>query len=377
VLESRRLLTVQLRGYAGLAISNADPAFFFLSEYQQDDVKGVVTIDWGDGSAPETAGVQPFFGPSGLFGAPPEARVALQVSMSHTYVQPGEYEITAQFESVSGLHLVSTGTATIEAPRPIGGSVTAKPIAAVVGRDSDMATIAAMALYDQFPSAADYATTIDWGDGTSSAPAMQTIFFGGGPFYGQGPEIRHALLIDGSHTYAQAGTYTVRVSIVRADGQSTEVTTTATVSEGDGGSAPSDPPPSGDPGSGGSGSGGSASGGSGPGDSGGSGEGGSGASGSGGTGGDQPPPSSGGQVGHFGVGTPDRVPMTRLVRFMLQRGEHVRLAHPRVYNRFTKVTLPRLSRLQARIDQIAAARAQRTLSVPHGPRPHLADGRSG
>src|SRR5262249_22496601 len=72
-------------------------------------------------------------------------------------------------------------------------------------------------------TAASFTATIDWGDGT--APSVGTISAGNGAFVVSG---------DGTHTYADEGNYTAKVTVVRAADNSTGANSgTITVGEGD------------------------------------------------------------------------------------------------------------------------------------------------
>ncbi|OYV64624.1 MAG: hypothetical protein B7X07_05880 [Actinobacteria bacterium 21-64-8] len=160
------------------------------------------TIDWGDGSSATTASVT---GPdaSGLF----------TISGSHTYA---EASATAETASVV-VHranaidvTVSDGVSVAEATLGAQGTTIAAAVAARFAQ-----TIATFSDADKSANISDYSATIDWGDHSSltTVSGSQLQAAGGG------------FNVPGSHTYADTGTFTIRVTV--SDGGLASATATS------------------------------------------------------------------------------------------------------------------------------------------------------
>jgi photosystem II stability/assembly factor-like uncharacterized protein/PKD repeat protein len=163
----------------------------------------LATIDWGDGTT--TLGTITGSGP-------------FTVSGSHTYADEGVETVTVTVTDSDG---ATTGTASesvVVADAPIFLNAPAAPLAATEGAAFSGAVAV---LSDQNPGdhTDDFTAKIDWGDGRSSAGAV--VYDPSSQLYS----------VSGSETYQHAGTYTVKVTVVDAGGQSASVTETITVAD--------------------------------------------------------------------------------------------------------------------------------------------------
>jgi len=164
----------------------------------------VATIDWGD--ATTSAGT--ISGSAGSF----------QVSGTHTYAAPGTYSVVVTFsDDPPG---TATAQVTSTAHVAAGLAVTAVDFSTPEGTPFN-GTVATFSDADTTKTPASFTTTIDWGDGTTTAG---TVTGGSGSF-----------TVSGQHTYADEGsfTFTVTVTETGAGGLTASGTGTATVSEAD------------------------------------------------------------------------------------------------------------------------------------------------
>jgi uncharacterized repeat protein (TIGR01451 family) len=140
-----------------------------------------VTIHWGDGTT--SAGT--VSGSAGIY----------TMSGTHTYSDEGSFAITATVAepNVPGSSvLLGEGTATVAEADALTGAGTT--ISAVQG-NSFSGTVASFTDSNTSAGAGDFTATIDWGDGTTTAG---TVSGSAGSF-----------TVQGTHTYASAGTFTV------------------------------------------------------------------------------------------------------------------------------------------------------------------------
>jgi CSLREA domain-containing protein len=169
------------------------------------------TIDWGDGSAPIAGTVAPIAGQPGHF----------TVNGTHTYTDEGGFtqRISAVDSDSGTVSITSVVTAVDAAINAAGGfTLSGTEGTALSGAGPDTApvsgTVATFTDANPIATAADFAaTTIDWGDGTSSAGTVTGP--AGGPF-----------TVSGAHSYAEDGTYAITVTI-RDDGGSTRTATSS------------------------------------------------------------------------------------------------------------------------------------------------------
>jgi 6-phosphogluconolactonase (cycloisomerase 2 family) len=142
----------------------------------------------------------------------------LSVQGSHTYAAEGSFPITVSIEDGTGTSSVTaTSTATVgegDVLTASGSSISATAGAGFTG------TVATFTDTYQVNPSSDFAATIDWGDGHTSAG---TVSGSNGAF-----------TVQGSHTYAAAGNFTVKVQVSDQDGTATaSATSTATVAPSD------------------------------------------------------------------------------------------------------------------------------------------------
>jgi hypothetical protein len=152
------------------------------------------TIDWGDGTtSAATISCQ------GLIAT---------LSGTHTYADFGAYTVaTSTSDGLSGTSTATIADAPLTASPGTGLTATAgAPFTGVVARFTDS---------NPFGKAADFTTSIDWGDGTTSAG---TVTFGSGHFS-----------VHGAHTYSTAGNKTVTVDIADAGGATATTVASLTV----------------------------------------------------------------------------------------------------------------------------------------------------
>jgi hypothetical protein len=169
----------------------------------EDAAKYKTTIDWGDGTT--TTGTVTA-GQGGVF----------QVAGDHTYAEEGSFtvKVTVQDDgttpTATGTTVTATGTATVgDAPL----HMTVRPISATEGR-AFTGPVATFTDAGGAEDAAKYKATIDWGDGTTTTGTVTA---------GQGGVFQVA----GTHTYAEEGSHTVKVTV--QDDGTTPTTTGTTV----------------------------------------------------------------------------------------------------------------------------------------------------
>ena len=182
-----------------------------------------ITIDWGDGTPASIQAVP-------LNGTFQDGAGAFTITGRHTYAQAATYTIHTSY-SIGVLQGSVTSTATVsdDAPAPPGLGGTGLAVTAQAG----VATAdVPLASFTPAPGIIWAQGTIDWGDGS---PIEQA----GGPAGGIPLSPGQATFeVDGQHTYARAGTYTITVkAITPGDGRTGTATSTATVA----GAAPAPP----------------------------------------------------------------------------------------------------------------------------------------
>jgi PKD repeat protein len=160
------------------------------------------SIDWGDGTA-ATAGSIVANGGGGNF----------LVRGSHKYAEAGSYPVSVSITGNDGASLAVQGTATIAdaALSGFGGFVSgthgvALPVTTQVGTLHDANASA---------PASEFTATIDWGDGSTS---LGSVTGSGGSY-----------AVKGGHTYAAAGSYPVKVTVVDQDGATVTLTGSASI----------------------------------------------------------------------------------------------------------------------------------------------------
>jgi hypothetical protein len=168
------------------------------------------TINWGDGTAPDTK--------VALTG--PDANGNFTVPGTHTYATQGQQAILVTvLDSNNGAQASSTSTATVAPPgagNQAGLKVTAQNITAQAGQ-AFTGTVALAT--DPGAAAGNLGATIDWGDG--SAPSTVAL---------TGPDAQGRFTVAGSHTYAANGSFKITATVTDANtGARTSDAATATV----------------------------------------------------------------------------------------------------------------------------------------------------
>ncbi|HVX13764.1 MAG TPA: TIGR03118 family protein [Pirellulales bacterium] len=157
------------------------------------------SVNWGDNSSPSTGTVVAL--PSGGFG----------ISSSHTYPSPGQYSVLVRIQDAAGNVTTATASASIAKP-----GLVFTP-AAVTATEGIQFSGQLTSFIDQNGNnfAGFYQATIDWGDGTTTAGTVT----GTGPFS-----------VSGAHTYADAGSDPVTITVNEiAEDASGSTTAAATV----------------------------------------------------------------------------------------------------------------------------------------------------
>jgi hypothetical protein len=152
------------------------------------------TVDWGDATAPVVASIE-----SAGSGA-----LVVDVS-GHTYAVGGAYTIQIVVRDTQG-YVVGTGTESmvVESPAFTPNS----PLTATAGSNSGSLTLGTFVGTENngFQSSY-YSAEVDWGDGSPSTAAIID------PFAVNAVEINSS-----GHTFSQAGTYTLTVTLRDAQG---------------------------------------------------------------------------------------------------------------------------------------------------------------
>ena len=204
-------------GSAGLALV-LTPTFALFTDANGAAAPGAytATINWGDGSAPVTfaagAGISLVSGNQLRFVAP----------AGRTYARPGLYPITVTIAGPDGRVGVGASSALITAPVLSGVAGGPNITTAVEGTALPATTpVAVFTVGDPTATAAGYAATIDWGDGSPMS-------FGAIALTGT-TATTASFQVTGGHTYTRynAGPLTIRVNIT--DGYGTTVSAATTV----------------------------------------------------------------------------------------------------------------------------------------------------
>jgi hypothetical protein len=162
-----------------------------------------IAINWGDGSPLDTTSGRAVALSGGVVG----------VTGTHPYVHPGPYGVTVTITDPM------CGPITLTKPVWISDAALTPHSSSVSGssftRLSNV-TVATFTDADTGAALGNFSATINWGDGTSS-PA--TISNNGSTFN-----------VLGSHTYTNAGTFTITPTIRDSGGTTTTASSTATIS---------------------------------------------------------------------------------------------------------------------------------------------------
>ncbi|MFH1725560.1 MAG: PKD domain-containing protein [Elusimicrobiota bacterium] len=173
------------------------------------------TIDWGDGTAAETAAVTGFpFGPPGS-----AAGQNGTIAGSHVYADDGDYTVTVCVKDDEDAELCDELNVTVNnvTPTIAAGADRTAPEGSVVSLDP--------ATFDDKGTLDAHTAAIDWGDGTPTEAGTVSESPAGPPGSTSGADGT----ISGSHVYADNGAYTVTVTVTDDEGASASDTLTVTV----------------------------------------------------------------------------------------------------------------------------------------------------
>jgi hypothetical protein len=165
------------------------------------------SIDWGDGQS-STGTI------SGSVGS-------FTVTGAHTYAEHGSYTVKVTISDIdNGSNTSNTTSTAAIAEQAV--TATGNPVSATEGVPFN-GSVASFTDGDKAPAASEYSSTIDWGDGHTSTG---TVSGSEGSFN-----------VSGSHTYAEAGSYSIDVKVQETDNPATATMSTATATVGDAGLA--------------------------------------------------------------------------------------------------------------------------------------------
>jgi hypothetical protein len=181
-----------------VALGSGTSVATFTSNNRGDLASGfTATINWGDGTA--TQGV--VAGSSGSF----------TVSGGHTYADEGSDPLSVTLiRNSDAAQATVAGTVSVAENDALTGQGTS--LAAIAGQALNNVVVASFTDTDTVSGAGDFAATIDWGDGTTTAGSVSGS--------------TGSFAVSGSHTYAAPGTPTV--TVVLADDAPGTATATAT-----------------------------------------------------------------------------------------------------------------------------------------------------
>jgi hypothetical protein len=165
------------------------------------------TIHWGDGSTASTGTVVFVSGNNFRVDAP-----------SHTYAEEGTYTvfITLKHDLLAS---VNTPSKTIRIADALLTGYS-KTLTGTHGVRLTNVVVASITDADPGGTRTDYSATIKWGDGSANTTGTIVYNSGTGQFD-----------VQGSHTYANSGTYTITITITDSGGSTVTVTSTITVAD--------------------------------------------------------------------------------------------------------------------------------------------------
>ncbi len=173
------------------------------------------TVNWGDGGAPLPLTPGDFAETGTANG------VVFTVSAAHTYSEEGSYQITTVINDDGGSTTTAHGSAVI-ADAALTATTPQPAITASTGQSLPATTVVGT-FTDANPKApiSDFTATISWGDGS---PITQgTIVQPGG--------VGTVFQVEGGHTYAAHGTYTITTVVTDVGGSVVTLVNTATVTD--------------------------------------------------------------------------------------------------------------------------------------------------
>ena len=157
----------------------------------------IATIDWGDGTT--TTGT--VIGSPGSSGTTTSS--TLTVSGSHTYADEGSFavKVTLSDDAPGTASASATGTATVAE----GDVLTRPTVASLTATEGQSVSETATFTDATYPSnnPGDFNATIDWGDGTTTTGTVSGS-----------SSSSSTLTVNGSHTYTNAGSFAIKVTLI-------------------------------------------------------------------------------------------------------------------------------------------------------------------
>ena len=171
---------------------------------------GVVTVDWGDGSALFTASAASI----SSVGSP--SGVTYSVRTTHTYAETGTYQIVTTIRDNGGAATIASSVANIADAALTRAAV--QPT--IAGTEGQTFTGTVFTFLDGNPLApiSDFSAEINWGDGRIDAGTITQPGGVGTPFN-----------VVGSHLFPDSGVFTLGVTVFDHDGSTVAYSTSVTI----------------------------------------------------------------------------------------------------------------------------------------------------
>ena len=195
-------------GVEGTHLSNQVVATFTDSTPGATASSFGAAIDWGDGSPTS-------FGSISNGNAPGN----FAIHGDHTYSRVGSFMVGVSLVDSAG-NRAGTSTTATASDAPLSN---ASGLALTAAEGVPLANVPLGSFVDgnRQATAADFAATIDWGDGSATSTGLVTLAGGSasGPLFS----------VVGSHTYAASGAFTVTVTVNDSGGMTSTISSQATV----------------------------------------------------------------------------------------------------------------------------------------------------
>lgn len=199
---------------AGSNLSLQTVAVFSDGNPMGDQADFTAAIDWGDGTT-STGLVQAFVRDGdGPF------RTSFRVLGNHKYQDAGNYTVIVTVKDDGGKQATMTAMAGVGVQAPT--VLAAIPVSAQEGTALANIPLATFVDANRSGSAGDFLATIDWGDGSTTVGLITKV---GGTAEGS------LYAVAGSHTYADQGSFTVKVTVADHRGNTIVATAPATVND--------------------------------------------------------------------------------------------------------------------------------------------------
>jgi phospholipase C len=188
-------------GLEGQAINAVVATFQDTNPLPESAARYSASVTWGDGSAAVPATVSALGGNQ------------FSLTAAHTYAEDGQYAVTVTVTDQGGAAVTVHETVTVTdvvlqglGIAAVEGGTFAGPVAAFVVQAGNS------------DSAGSYSATITWGDGSSSAGTIVANGSGG-------------YTVNGTHSYAEEGSYAVTVALTDQGGPASTATAAAVVAD--------------------------------------------------------------------------------------------------------------------------------------------------